>query len=159
MLSTGIPVQSVYSASHQSEMAVNTQSVLSGVTNDRKIPQFDPEIHLNFEPPTTRYSFTGLRLEKPHNAPDVCYTEPFQLFSEEGVRVMRREIFRQEFLDKYMRSWARAPCYIGGHSANAEVSLVRHLSCVHKFVSANTQASWSFLILSIKIFTPATNRH
>ncbi|ENH72292.1 hypothetical protein FOC1_g10004530 [Fusarium oxysporum f. sp. cubense race 1] len=93
---------------------------LPRATNGYNIPRFDPQIHLNFKPPAARYSFTELGLDKPRNAPDVCYTEPFQLFSEEGVRVMRREIFRKEFLDKYMRSWSRAPCYIGGHSANSE---------------------------------------
>lgn len=86
-----------------------------------EMPQFDPEIHLNYQPPKARYSFTELGLPKPQNAPDVCYTEPFQLFSEEGVRMIRRELFQKEFLDKYMRSWQRAPCYIGGHSNNNEV--------------------------------------
>ena len=85
------------------------------------IPEFDPKIHLNFIPPTVRYSFTKLGLNKPHNAPDTCYTEPFQLFSEEGVRVMRRELFRKELLDKYMRSWSRAPCYVGGFSSTEGV--------------------------------------
>ncbi|KAL7754707.1 hypothetical protein ACKLNR_015377 [Fusarium oxysporum f. sp. zingiberi] len=96
------------------------KDVLPRATKGYNIPRFDPQIHLNFKPPAARYSFTELGLDKPRNAPDVCYTEPFQLFSEEGVRVMRREIFRKEFLDKYMRSWSRAPCYIGGHSANSE---------------------------------------
>jgi hypothetical protein len=93
----------------------------SPCTEDYQLPQFDPKIHLNFIPPEARYSFTDLGLEKPRNAPDLCYTEPFQLFSEEGVRVMRRELFRKEFLDKYMRTWARAPCYIGGHSTDEGV--------------------------------------
>ncbi|KAK9312648.1 hypothetical protein V1524DRAFT_243463 [Lipomyces starkeyi] len=80
------------------------------------IPNFDPAIHLAFEPPSKRYSFTELGLPKPQNAPNVCFTEPFQLFSEEGVRMIRRELFRKEFLDKYMRSWSRAPCYISGYA-------------------------------------------
>ncbi|KAK9319611.1 hypothetical protein V1517DRAFT_37072 [Lipomyces orientalis] len=80
------------------------------------IPNFDPAIHLAFEPPSKRYSFTELGLPRPQNAPNVCFTEPFQLFSEEGVRMIRRELFRKEFLDKYMRSWSRAPCYISGHA-------------------------------------------
>jgi len=88
-----------------------------------ELPQFDPEIHLNFQLPTACHSFTELGLPKPVNAPDVCYTEPFQLFSEEGVRMMRRELFQKEFLDKYMRTWDRAPCYIGGHSNHPKVRL------------------------------------
>jgi len=82
---------------------VNVQAVqiapkepgMKSVFPRHEIPRFDPRIHLNFKPPTARYSFTELGLEKPRNAPDVCYTEPFQLFSEEGVRVLRREIFRK----------------------------------------------------------------
>ncbi|KAK9482024.1 hypothetical protein V1527DRAFT_455433 [Lipomyces starkeyi] len=85
------------------------------------IPSFDPAIHLAFEPPSKRYSFTELGLPKPQNAPDICFTEPFQLFSEEGVRMIRRELFRKEFLDKYMRSWSRAPCYIGGHANHEKI--------------------------------------
>lgn len=39
---------------------------------------------------------------------------------------MRRELFRKEFLDKYMRSWARAPCYIGGHTIDdGEASFIK----------------------------------
>lgn len=79
------------------------------------IPPFDPSIHLAFEPPTARHSFTELGLERPSSAPDMCFTEPFQLFSEEGVRMIRRDLLRKEVLDKHLTAWHRAPCYIGGH--------------------------------------------
>ncbi|KAF4987818.1 hypothetical protein FGRMN_10134 [Fusarium graminum] len=126
MLGTQRAVEPPQSVPKQPDIAATAQNALSRVMGNEKIPQFDPEIHLNFQPPPARYSFTELGLEKPRNAPDVCFTEPFQLFSEEGVRVMRREIFRKEFLDKYMRSWSRAPCYIGGHSANStEASFIK----------------------------------
>lgn len=80
-----------------------------------ELPPFDPSIHLAFEAPTARHSFTELGLKKPKNAPDICYTEPFQLFSEEGVRMIRRDLLRREVLDKHLTSWDRAPCYIAGH--------------------------------------------
>lgn len=80
-----------------------------------EMPPFDPAIHLNFEAPTARHSFTELGLEKPKTAPDMCFTEPFQLFSEEGVRMLRRDLLKKEVLDKYMTTWVRAPCSIGGH--------------------------------------------
>ena len=108
------------------KMAMSTQTELTMPASEMvpfKMPQFDPEIHLNYQPPKVRHSFTELGLPKPQNAPDVCFTEPFQLFSDEGVRMMRRELFQKEFLDKYMRSWARAPCYIGGHTNTEGVSL------------------------------------
>ena len=116
------------------------------------IPQFDPKVHLNFVPPKSRYSFTGLGLEKPYNAPDTCYTEPFQLFSEEGVRCMRREIFNKRFLDKYMRTWDRAPCYVGGFSADEGVCSIHPptLSDQHSegrwlFALMEWLADWSYL--------------
>lgn len=79
------------------------------------MPLFDPKIHLAFQPPKKQFSFTQLGLERPPNAPDVCYTEPFQLFSEEGVRMIRRELLSKHVLDKHLTSWPRAPCIISYH--------------------------------------------
>ncbi|KAL4971030.1 uncharacterized protein BDV14DRAFT_186626 [Aspergillus stella-maris] len=92
------------------------RGTLKPLNEDLPIPPFDPAIHLSFQPPSKRYTFTELGLPVPKGVPDLCYTEPFQLFSEEGVRMLRREIFHREFLDKYMRSWERAPCVITGFS-------------------------------------------
>lgn len=105
--------------SAKTEISLDQTEVIQNVF---EMPKFDPAIHLAFTPPTARHSFTELGLAKPKDAPDICYTEPFQLFSEEGVRMLRREVFRKEFLDKYMRSWERAPCYIGGHTNHPNVS-------------------------------------
>jgi hypothetical protein len=78
------------------------------------MPPFDPAIHLEFIPPAERHSFTSLNLPKPDNAPDMCVTEPFQLFSEEGIRMIRRDLLRKEVLDKHLNAWERAPCTIAG---------------------------------------------
>jgi hypothetical protein len=80
-----------------------------------EIPEFDPDIHLAYQPPVQRHTFQDLGLPQPQNSPDLCYTEPFQLFSEEGVRILRREMLSREMLDKYLRSWDRAPAYMAGH--------------------------------------------
>lgn len=133
MLATDRNFPLVQSLGGQPEAGTTEKNATLPLAEDRQIPQFDPEKHLNYIPPKARYSFTELGLEKPHNAPDLCYTEPFQLLSEEGVRVMRRELFRKEFLDRYMRVWARAPCYIGGHTADEGVRTV--LSCALRKVS------------------------
>ncbi|KAL2060989.1 hypothetical protein VTL71DRAFT_9041 [Oculimacula yallundae] len=79
------------------------------------MPPFDPAIHLAFKEPSARHSFTELGLTRPKSAPDMCITEPFQLFSDEGVRMIRRDLLRKEVLDKHMQSWVRAPCTIGSH--------------------------------------------
>jgi hypothetical protein len=78
------------------------------------MPPFDPTVHLDFAPPTERHSFTSLNLPRPAATPDMCFTEPFQLFSDEGVRIIRRDLLRKEVLDKHLRAWERAPGYIGG---------------------------------------------
>lgn len=132
MLAVARANQPPHSLGAHLEAGAAVQDGAATLAVEQQIPEFDPKIHLNFIPPKARYSFTGLGLEKPHNAPDMCYTEPFQLFSEEGVRVMRRELFRKEFLDKYMRVWNRAPCYIAGHTTDEGVSEVSHVyGCTH----------------------------
>ncbi|KAG5655219.1 hypothetical protein KAF25_001972 [Fusarium avenaceum] len=88
-----------------------------------KIPDFDPNIHLAYQPPVQRHTFQDLGLSQPQNSPDLCYTEPFQLFSEEGVRILRREMLGKEMLDKYLRSWDRAPAYMAGHEKTAKFTL------------------------------------
>ncbi len=86
-----------------------------------EMPPFDPAIHLAFEEPSARHSFTELGLPKPKTAPDMCFTEPFQLFSEEGVRMLRRDLLRKEVLDKHMQAWVRAPCSISQHEKVREL--------------------------------------
>lgn len=78
------------------------------------MPKFDPALHLNFVPPAKRYSFTELGLDAKIPPVDMCITEPFSLFTEEAVRLIRRELFQPEVFDNYMHSWARAPCVIRG---------------------------------------------
>lgn len=76
------------------------------------MPDFDPALHLAFEPPTKRHTFSEYGLPKPDSCPDMCFTEPFPLFSEEGVRMLRRELLQKKVLDRHLSSWDRAPCYI-----------------------------------------------
>ncbi|KAE8443763.1 hypothetical protein EG329_001357 [Mollisiaceae sp. DMI_Dod_QoI] len=100
------------------------------------IPPFDPAIHLDFTPPTKRHSFTSLNLPKPATAPDTCFTEPFQLFSDEGVRMIRRDLLRKEVLDKHLRAWERAPGYIGGAEETMKwITSMWHHPTVTQYVS------------------------
>ncbi|CAK7216179.1 hypothetical protein SCUCBS95973_002722 [Sporothrix curviconia] len=80
---------------------------------------FDPKVHLAFEPPSARHSFTELGLRRPATAPDMCYTDPFPLFSAEGVRMIRQELLSEKVLDKHLTSWPRAPCIISYHEETA----------------------------------------
>jgi hypothetical protein len=83
--------------------------------DDLVLPDFDPAIHLAFQPPAQRHTFSEVGLQKPQNVPDLCYTDPFPLFSEEGVRILRREMLSRQMLDNYLKSWDRAPAYVAGH--------------------------------------------
>lgn len=87
--------------------------------NDATMQPFDPKVHLAFEPPSARHSFTELGLSRPATAPDICYTEPFPLFSDEGVRMIRQELLSKKVLDKHLTSWPRAPCIISYHEETA----------------------------------------
>jgi hypothetical protein len=93
----------------------STYTQETAVFGDPHVPDFDPEVHLAFRPPTQIHTFQELGLPQPQNAPNLCYTDPFPLFSEEGVRILRREMLSKPVLDKYLRSWDRAPAYIAGH--------------------------------------------
>ncbi|KIW64668.1 hypothetical protein PV04_09586 [Phialophora macrospora] len=88
-----------------------------------ELPDFDPAIHLAFQPPAQRHTFSDVGLQKPQNVPDLCYTDPFPLFSEEGVRILRREMLSRQMLDKYLKSWDRAPAYVAGHEKTAKFTL------------------------------------
>jgi hypothetical protein len=87
----------------------------AALLDEVELPEFDPAIHLAFRLPAQRHTFGEIGLPKPHNAPDLCYTDPFPLFSEEGVRMLRREMLSKQMLDKHLHSWDRAPAYIAGH--------------------------------------------
>ncbi|KAL6364136.1 hypothetical protein LRP88_02052 [Fusarium phalaenopsidis] len=100
-----------------------TRTQETAVFGDPHIPDFDPEVHLAFRPPTQIHTFQDLGLPQPQNAPNLCYTDPFPLFSEEGVRILRREMLSKGVLDKYLRSWDRAPAYIAGHEKTAKFTL------------------------------------
>ncbi|KAF4634467.1 hypothetical protein G7Y89_g3641 [Cudoniella acicularis] len=84
-----------------------------------EMPPLDPAIDLDFKLPSAQHSFTELGLSKPSTAPDICFSEPFQLFSEEGVRMIRRYLFRPEVLEKHFRAWERAPGIISGAEQTA----------------------------------------
>ncbi|KAF7555186.1 hypothetical protein G7Z17_g2374 [Cylindrodendrum hubeiense] len=111
-------------------------AIFDKIEQELPIPPFDPAIHLNYQPPPARRSFTELGLPIPKGCPDICFTEPFQLFSEEGVRMIRREIFRKSFLDKYMRSWDRAPCLISGHHHSKQDGIFMKQACYHPVTQA-----------------------
>lgn len=132
-----LPITSVNLISHQTMAAADVQSQLTmpqprmdGHGNKDMVPlsrstgtcltpvperpKFDPARHLRYSPPSERHSFTEFGLEAKPPPSDTCITEPFNLFTAEAVRLMRRELFQPAVFDNYMHSWARAPCVVRG---------------------------------------------
>ncbi|KAL1890311.1 hypothetical protein Sste5346_008313 [Sporothrix stenoceras] len=101
------------------ETITATVATTTTVVAEAPVLPFEPAIHLAFEPPAARHSFTELGLDRPTTAPDVCYTDPFPLFSAEGVRMIRQELLSKKVLDKHLTSWPRAPCIISYHEETA----------------------------------------
>ena len=74
----------------------------SVVLSDPREPQFDPKIHLSLSRP--EYVVTFPNMEKMEKAPKVttnkgssfAYSGPFQLLSEEGLRVVRDIVKREK---------------------------------------------------------------
>lgn len=64
-------------------------------------PAFDPAVHMAFQPPTEFYTLEELDLSSPLAAGPVAITAPFPLFSDEGIRALRADLFRPELLSKH----------------------------------------------------------
>ncbi|CUA70948.1 hypothetical protein RSOLAG22IIIB_09222 [Rhizoctonia solani] len=77
--------------------------------------QFDPKVHLAYNPPESRVMMADLGKAGEGIAP-VGITQPFPLLSEEGVRAIREEIFSPRILDRCTHTTALAPCQIRGMS-------------------------------------------
>jgi len=63
--------------------------------------RFDPEKHLCFEPPQSFISLKELLLSEENAISPVAITDPFPLFTVEGVKQMRSDLFRREVVEKY----------------------------------------------------------
>ncbi|KAL3463535.1 hypothetical protein BJX64DRAFT_298905 [Aspergillus heterothallicus] len=59
--------------------------------------EFDPERHLNYQPPRSIYTMEQIGL-KGHGISPHAATEPFPLFTQEAIAQMRAEIFSEEVL-------------------------------------------------------------
>ncbi|KAJ9620739.1 hypothetical protein H2204_012149 [Knufia peltigerae] len=64
-------------------------------------PRFDPSTHLCFEPPKALVTLKELLLSEKDAISPVAITEPFPLFTIEGVKQMRADLFRKEVVEKH----------------------------------------------------------
>ncbi|CAG8014733.1 unnamed protein product [Penicillium salamii] len=60
---------------------------------------FDPKVHLDYVPPSKKFTMKDLLLEPSTTASSIAGTVPFSLLSAEGVRAYRRALFQKEVID------------------------------------------------------------
>lgn len=75
---------------------------------------FDPSTHLRYVSPPNTLSMKDLGLPEAGISPLGC-SEPFPLFSDEAMHIMRSEIFTNEVWDNCLQSTALAACQLRGH--------------------------------------------
>ncbi|KAJ5954973.1 hypothetical protein N7501_009252 [Penicillium viridicatum] len=61
---------------------------------------FDPKVHLNYTPPSKKFSMQELLLSQSPTASPIAGTVPFPLLSTEGVKAYRRALFQKDVIDK-----------------------------------------------------------
>lgn len=85
-------------------------------TSTTKSPvAFDPKTHLAYveDPPTL--SMKALGLGEDLGISPVAVSEPFALFTQEAIRIMRGEIFTDQVWDNCLHSTEFASCQLRGH--------------------------------------------
>jgi hypothetical protein len=83
---------------------------------DKKNVLFSPEKHLNFQPPSHVHSMEDIGLPLDNGVSPVAVSEPFQLFSEEAIDLMRQEVLDPEVMEKYSYTSDIAPKQIRGYA-------------------------------------------
>lgn len=65
---------------------------------------FDPTKHLTYEEPSDIHTMEDIGYPSSNGVSPVAVSEPFRLFSEEAVNLMRREILDPEVQEKFSYS-------------------------------------------------------
>lgn len=77
---------------------------------------FVPSKHLSYEEPTQIHSMEDIGFPSSIGVSPVAVSEPFRLFSEDAVNIMRSEILDPEVLEKYSYTSDIAPRQIRGYA-------------------------------------------
>ena len=77
---------------------------------------FDPIRHLAYEDPTYVHTMEDIGFPASKGVSPVAVSEPFRLFSEEAVDIMRSEILDKEVQDKYSYTSDIAPKQLRGYA-------------------------------------------
>jgi hypothetical protein len=77
---------------------------------------FNPNKHLTFEEPAYIHTMEDIGYPSSNGVSPVAVSEPFRLFSEEAVNIMRREILDPEVQEKYSYTSDIAPKQLRGYA-------------------------------------------
>ncbi|CAI7605480.1 unnamed protein product [Penicillium glandicola] len=61
---------------------------------------FNPKVHLNYTPPSKKFTMQDLLLSQSSTASPIAGTVPFPLLSAEGVKAYRRALFQKDVMNK-----------------------------------------------------------
>jgi hypothetical protein len=77
---------------------------------------FDPQKHLAFEAPKFVHTMEDIGYSSTSGVSPVAVSEPFRLFSEEAVDIMRGEVLDKEVQEKYSYTSDIAPKQLRGYA-------------------------------------------
>ncbi len=77
---------------------------------------FDPSKHLSFEGPVKVHTMEDIGYPLSKGVSPVAVSEPFRLFSEDAIDIMRREILDPEVLENYSWTSDIAPKQLRGYA-------------------------------------------
>lgn len=77
---------------------------------------FKPETHLSFAKPEALYTMESIGLPDVGVSP-IAISEPFPLFSQEAVNIMRSEVLADEVQEKHFFANDLAPKALRGYAA------------------------------------------
>ncbi|EOD48022.1 hypothetical protein UCRNP2_5239 [Neofusicoccum parvum UCRNP2] len=78
--------------------------------------EFSPSKHLGYKEPEQIWSMEEIGYPKDKGVSPIAVSQPFQLFTEEAVHEMRREIFKPEVLENCKYSSNIAACQLRGYA-------------------------------------------
>lgn len=76
--------------------------------------KFDPSVHLNLEQPSWRKQLSDFGYDNNDGVCDLAATAPFQLFSDEAVRLMRNDLLSQVVQENHVYMSDRSPYIVRG---------------------------------------------
>lgn len=93
--------------------------IIDGMSAARlvEIPAFDPARHLAYHQPPKTLTMAEIGYPEDAGISPIAVSEPFQLFTEEAVQIMRAEILNPEVMSKHKYSSNLAACQLRGYAS------------------------------------------